>query len=101
MYLYNVTINVEDDIHDDWMDWMKAIHIPEVMATGCFVANRMLKVLSEVENNGTTYSMQYYFSRMEDYTRYKEKFAPALQKTSILRYGQKFVAFRTLLEIVE
>ncbi len=101
MYLYNVTVNVEDEIHQDWIDWMKSTHIPEVMATGCFVANRMLKVLSEVENNGTTYSIQYYFSKMEDIVRYRDKFGPALQKSTQQRYGQKYVAFRTLLEIVE
>jgi hypothetical protein len=101
MYLYNVTINVEDDIHDDWMSWMKTEHIAGVMATGCFVANRMLKVLSEIENNGTTYSVQYYFNRMEDYNRYREKFAPALQQDGIRRFDGKFVAFRTVLEIVE
>jgi hypothetical protein len=101
MFLYNVTINVEDEIHSDWMDWMRTTHIPEVMATGCFVANRMLKVLSEMENNGTTYSVQYYFNRMEDYHRYKDRFAPGLQKESSQRFGEKSVSFRTLLEIVE
>jgi hypothetical protein len=101
MYLYNVTVNVEDDIHDEWLNWMKNSHIPAVMETGCFVANRMLKVLSEIENNGTTYSLQYYFNKMEDYVRYQGKFAKGLQAEHTERYRDKFVAFRTLLEIVE
>lgn len=101
MFLYNVTVNIEDAVHDQWLKWIKDIHIPEVMATGCFVANRMLKVLSEIENNGTTYSIQYYFNRMDDYNRYQEKFAPELQKSHTEKFKDKFVAFRTLLEIVE
>ena len=101
MFLYNVTVNVEDDAHDKWIEWMKSKHIPEVMATGCFVANRMLKVLSEVENNGTTYSIQYYFNRMEEYVRYQDKFAKALQADHTATFKDKYVAFRTLLEIVE
>jgi hypothetical protein len=101
MYLYNVTVNVEDDVHEDWLHWMKTKHIPDVMATGCFVANRMLKVLSEIENNGSTYSLQYYFNRMEEYVRYQDKFAPGLQADHSQRFKDKFVAFRTLLEIVE
>ena len=101
MYLYNVTVNLEDDIHEDWLQWMKSKHIPDVMATGCFVANRMLKVLSEIENNGSTYSVQYYFNRMEDYDRYQDKYAPALQADHKQRYKDKYVVFRTLLEIVE
>jgi hypothetical protein len=101
MYLYNVTVNVEDDVHDEWVNWMKSKHIPDVMATGCFVANRMLKLLSEIENNGTTYSLQYYFNRMEEYVRYQDKFARALQAEHTEKFKDKFVAFRTLLEIVE
>lgn len=101
MFLYNVTVNIEDDVHNRWLEWMKKTHIPEVMASGCFVANRMLKVLSEIENNGTTYSIQYYFNRMEDYVRYQDKFAPGLQKDHSERFKDKFVAFRTLLEIVD
>ena len=101
MYLYNVTVNLEDDIHEDWLQWMKSKHIPDVMATGCFVANRMLKVLSEIENNGSTYSVQYYFNRMEDYDRYQDKYSPALQADHKQRYKDKYVVFRTLLEIVE
>ncbi len=101
MYLYNVTVNVEDDIHDDWLVWMRSTHIPAVMETGCFAANRMLKLLSEIENNGTTYSLQYYFNKMEDYVRYQDKFSKSLQAEPTERYRDKFVAFRTLLEIVE
>jgi hypothetical protein len=101
MYLYNVTVNVEDDVHDEWVNWMKTKHIPDVMATGCFVANRMLKLLSEIENNGTTYSLQYYFNRMEEYVRYQDRFAKALQAEHKEKFKDKFVAFRTLLEIVE
>jgi hypothetical protein len=101
MFLYNVTVNIEDEVHGDWLDWMRQTHIPDVMATGCFVANRMLKVLSELENNGTTYSIQYYFNRMEDYHRYQDRFAPTLQLETKKRFGEKYVAFRTLLQIVE
>jgi hypothetical protein len=100
MYLYNVTINLEDSIHNEWMDWMLNKHLAEVMATGCFVAHRILKVLTEIENNGTTYSVQYYFNTMSDYERYQEKYAPVLRQEGVKKFGEKMVAFRTLLEIV-
>mgnify|MGYP002347735554 CR=1 FL=1 len=34
--LYNVTIKVESDIHHEWLEWMKTVHIPDVMATNSF-----------------------------------------------------------------
>lgn len=99
MFVYNVTVNVDEDIHEDWLKWMKAIHIPEVMQTDCFVENRMFRIL-ETEEPGFTYSIQYDYKNVEDYNRYKTIFAPDLQKKHSERYRDKFIAFRTLLQKV-
>ena len=99
MIIYNVTINVDHDVHDNWLKWMREEHIPEVMKTGYFLENRMLKVLVE-EQDGTTYSVQYTAANMKDYDEYRVKHAPRLQKQSADRFGGKFVAFRTLLEVL-
>jgi hypothetical protein len=99
MILYNVTINIEDDVHDDWFKWMKEVHIPEVMRTGCFTEHRMLRVLAD-DPQGKTYSMQYLANSMADYDEYIAKHAPRLRKELADRYSNKFVSFRTLLEVV-
>lgn len=99
MIIYNVTINIEDDVHDDWLKWMKEIHVPEVMKTGLFIESKMLKLLMD-EPQGKTYSIQYTASNIADYEEYIEKHAPRLRKDFINRYPNKFVAFRTLLEVI-
>ena len=99
MYIYNVTINVDHATHDEWYAWMRDVHIPEVMKTGFFTEYRMLKVLN-VEDEGTTYSVQYTFLNMSDMEEYKQKHSQALQKQTMDKFKDKFVAFRTLLEIV-
>jgi hypothetical protein len=58
MILYNVTINIDDTVHDKWLHWMQEKHIPEVLATGKFSSARMVKVLVEEEMGGTTYATQ-------------------------------------------
>lgn len=100
MYVYNVTVNVSDDVHHDWLNWMKNKHIPDVMKTGCFIDSGLLKLLY-VEDEGHTYSVQYKFLEMADIERYQKEFAPALQAEHKARYEGKFAAFRTLLQIVE
>lgn len=100
MILYNVTINIDPSVHEEWLAWMKNDHIPEVLATGLFVENRIMKVLNTEEGEGFTYSIQYTLKSMEDYEKYKSDHAPALQAAHVERYSGKFVAFRTLLEWV-
>ncbi len=98
MYIYNVTVNIDDSINTEWYSWMKEVHMPDVMKTGCFIDNQMVKVLGNDE--GHTYSMQYKFLEMEDYHKYQQQFAPKLQKEHKDKYEGKFAAFRTLLKIV-
>jgi hypothetical protein len=99
MILYNVTVNIDHEVEKDWLQWMKDVHIPEVMATGLFVENRMYKVLSE-DDGGTTYAIQYACATMAHYERYREEHAQRLQAETQKYYGGRFVAFRTLLEVV-
>jgi len=101
MIIYNVTINVEEEIHADWISWMKEVHIPEVMNTGVFIEHKICKVLSTQEDEtGHTYAVQYTCNSMSELDEYQEKHAPKLQKEHTERYEGKFVAFRTLLEVV-
>jgi hypothetical protein len=101
MILYNITVNIEDEFHSDWLKWMKETHIPDVMKTGMFSENKMLKVLSTLpDEEGTTYAIQYFCKSLEDLEHYQQTFAPKLQEDHLKRYGDKVIAFRTILEIV-
>ena len=99
MIIYNVTINIDDDVREEWLKWMKESHIPEVMNTGLFIEYRICKVLVQ-EESGTTFSVQYTCEGMENLDKYQKEFAPCLQKAHSDKFEGKFVAFRTLLEIL-
>lgn len=101
MFIYNVTINIEEPYADEWLAWMKAQHIPDVLKTGLFTESRMVRVLADEESGGRTYSIQYYFKTMDDFNKYDAQFAPALKAEHTEKYKDKFVAFRTLLEIID
>jgi len=100
MIIYNVTINVEDSIHYDWLFWIKP-HIKEVLATGKFISAKMTKVLVEEEMEGTNYSIQYTAKSRADLEAYYAEDAPRLQKTGIEKFGTKMLAFRTELQVIE
>lgn len=97
MIIYNVTVNIDNDVHDDWLQWMKTVHVPDVVATGCFTDGNIFKIMVD-EQQGTSYSIQYKANSMDDVNRYLETFAPALREQHTARYKDKFVAFRTLLQ---
>jgi phosphoribosylamine-glycine ligase len=100
MIIYNVTVNIEESIEQEWLQWMKDTHIPDVMKTGMFLSSKMTHVLVEEQMGGKTYSIQYTCENKETLDEYEQNYAPALQKDHNDKYQGKFVAFRTLLEVI-
>lgn len=100
MILYNVTVNIDKAVEAEWKAWMKEVHIPEVLATGLFVESKFFRLLQE-EPQGTTYSVQYFAESIEKFKEYEEKYAHQLQQEHMQKYGNKAMAFRTLLESVD
>ena len=100
MIIYNVTINIADEAHDDWLQWMQEQHIPDMLATGKFSAARLVRVLVEEEMGGTTYSVQYQTDSRETLQRYYAEDADTLRQDGARRFADKFVAFRTELQII-
>jgi len=100
MIIYNVTVSVEESITSDWLHWMKSEHIPELMASKIFTKAQINRVIAEVDSNNT-FAIAYTCSEMKDLHRYQTQFSAQLQEKHIARYGDKVVAFRTIMEVIE
>jgi phosphoribosylamine-glycine ligase len=100
MIIYNVTINIHESVHDQWMQWMQEKHINDMLATGKFSSARMVKVLVEEDMGGTTYSIQFIADSKETLQKYYDEDAPRLREESARLFGDKMLAFRTELELI-
>ncbi len=98
--VYNVTIKVENAIADAWLQWLREEHIPEVIATGCFTSARILRLLEIDETDGPTYAIQYNALSAELYNRYITDFAVSMREKTFQKWGDKFIAFRSAMQIV-
>lgn len=100
MFIYNVTTHVAWPIADNWLEWMKEEHMPEVIATGCFQSSRILRLLEVDETEGPTYAVQYMAANRQDYNRYISEFADGLRKKTFEKWGDRTIAFRSVMELV-
>ena len=100
MIIYNVTINIAESIHNEWLTWIKE-HIPQVLATGKFTEAKLTKVLVEEEMGGTTYSVQYRAQSRKDLDDYYQQDAERLRQDGLKRFADKMLAFRTELEVID
>lgn len=100
MIIYNVTTNIDDTVHEQWLKWMQEQHIPEILATGLFSTARLSRVMVDEEMGGTTYSVQYTAENREALQRYYTEHAPLLREKALRLFADKMIAFRTELEVV-
>ena len=100
MIIYNVTIKVESGIAAEWLNWLQQEHIPEVIDTGCFTRATVLKLLEVDETDGPTFAVQYFAESKALYNQYIEKFAPLMREKSFEKWGNRFIAFRSVMQVV-
>ena len=100
MIIYNVTIKIDKSIHELWIQWLKYVHIPEILDTGCFTKAMVLRLLETDDTEGPTFAIQYFSETITGYKCYIEKFAGEMRDKSFAKWGDKFIAFRSLMEVV-
>jgi len=99
MITYSVTISIQAGIESEWMNWMRKVHVPDVLRTGCFSKCWIYRVL-EFENAEPTYVLQYSCQSVDDYHHYRDHLAAALQKEHTNRFTGRFRGSRQIFEEV-
>ena len=97
--VYNVTVKIDKDAEEEWYAWMTKVHIPDVMLTGCFISSSFSKLLFVEEDDGVMYTVQYLCGSMKELQKYQGTHAPKLQIEHQNKYKDKFVAFRSIMEV--
>ena len=100
MIIYNVTIKIANVIQTRWLQWLKEEHIPEVIQTGCFTYATILRLLEVDDTEGPTYAIQYFAESKGLYNNYIEKHAPTMRQKSFDKWGNQFIAFRSVMQVV-
>ena len=100
MIIYNVTIKVDPSIADEWLNWLNKEHIPDMRSTGCFHHASVYHLLETDETDGITYAVQYHAENMDAYKKYLQDFAAAMREKGTEKWSNKFIAFRSVLELV-
>lgn len=100
MFIYNVTLKVQDAIQEEWLTWLKQEHIPEITGTGCFSHANILRLMETDDSEGPTYAIQYLTESIALYELYIEKYSGIIRQRSIDKWGDRFIAFRSLLKVV-
>ncbi|MEY3501284.1 MAG: hypothetical protein RL308_2957 [Bacteroidota bacterium] len=100
MILYSITFNVENSVHEAWYKWLKAAQIPSMLLSGLVSDYKILRMLDEHDNGGTTYSCQFYMNDMTAVSEFETLYEPKFIEEVDKDYKSQYVMFKTLLEVL-
>jgi hypothetical protein len=100
MIAYNISTKIDWNIADEWITWQLEEHIPEIMSTSLFDGYKLYKILELPDDEGATFSVQYFTSDKERYDRYIAEFEAAIRKNAFARWGNQFISYSTVMELV-
>ena len=100
MIVYNVTVKVAAPVAKEWLQWQLLEQGPKLISTGYFTHVKVHRLLEIDDEEGPTYTIQYFANDLSDYRAYQQKFAEAHQQEAYDKWGNLFIAFRTIMEVV-
>lgn len=101
MLIYNTTFHVADSIHDNFLIWIKECYIPPVEKEGTLKIPRLCKLLSHVEADGTSYSLQWEVESSGLLHRWHIAQGAKMNEELIRIFKDDVIGFPTLMEVVE
>lgn len=101
MYTYSLTISLDPEVEQQWLDYMKAEHIPALKACGYFDEIAVHQIVEpEPEDKSVTYNIQLVIGTMEHLRLYMQKEAPRIHGNHDKTFEKKFHAMDALLKNV-
>ncbi|MFT3749473.1 MAG: DUF4286 family protein [Agriterribacter sp.] len=100
MVVYNITTKVTWQIADEWLNWQQEEHIPEILATLLFADHKIFKLLEQDDDEGPTFTIQFFSDDVEKYEAYIRLHSARLREKAVKRWGNQSISFRTVMQLV-
>lgn len=101
MIVYNNTMNVSHEKHEEFITWCKNEMIPDLMSKGFFTECKLFRLLNIDETDGPTYSMQLYCNTMADFERFQNSINVEDRKKAEAMWGDHVYYYRTIMGSVQ
>jgi antibiotic biosynthesis monooxygenase (ABM) superfamily enzyme len=102
MVIYVVNVTLKKEKKQEWLKWMKEVHIPGVLRTGYFLGAEIFSVILPAKSGDEiSFSVQYRSETYEKFMSYTVKESGRLRKEVQDKFGNELVITRQVLESFE
>lgn len=101
MIIFNTTFHVEDEILDEYVNFIKNTYILKAANSGFLHEPRFCRIHPQHEENGSSYSLQFKIKNVDTLNYWLSVEGESLQKELTSLFGNKALGFVTLMEEIE
>jgi Domain of unknown function (DUF4286) len=98
--LYRVTIDVRPEVAEEWLAWMRAVHVPEVLREPGFSRATIARETKEAGGGDARFVIDYVVDGAAALDRYFAHAAPRIRAAHEARYGGRARATRQVLDVI-
>ena len=99
MFIYNITVLLEEPIGQEWLSWVKSNYIKTVMETGFFQSCQLLQV-TDSPNEGLTYCLQFRTNEISLLQSYQNLYATQIESEHQFAFGNQLVTFSSTMQLI-
>ena len=101
MIIFNTTFHADDDVKDQFLQYLKENYIPTASSSGFLFAPRLSLIHRQHEEGGVSYSLQFSIKNVDTLNHWLSTSGAELQQELTKSFGNKVMGFITLLEEIE
>ena len=103
MVLYNITLNIDNDITEACLDYLKRFYVPQATQSGVMHSLKIHKVLpyDDSDAQSGSYAIQFNVKNVDTLNYWIEHEGQHISKRLVERFGDKVAGFTTVLEEID
>ncbi|WP_298647311.1 DUF4286 family protein [uncultured Proteiniphilum sp.] len=100
MIVFNTTFHVEEEIHEEFIEYMLQRFIPMSIQSGLLSSPRLSRIFGKEEEEGLSFAMEFLVSDLAALERWNSEESGAIYAPLLERFKEKMAGFSTVMQTI-
>lgn len=101
MIVFNTTFHVEEEIHEDFIEYMLQHFIPMSTKSGLLTSPRLSRVFGKEEDEGLSFAMEFAVSDLAALERWNSEESGTVYAPLLEKFKEKMAGFSTVMQTID
>lgn len=101
MIIFNTTFHVENEIQEDFIEYMLQIFIPASTRSGLLQSARLARVFGKEEDEGLSFAMEFSAPDLATLEKWNTEESNAVYEPLLKKFKEKLIGFSTIMQTID